>query len=179
MLAATGQIAVIRTQPKPPKLVMDAEYLRSVLSYNELTGEFRWLRASNRGKLNALAGCPHNEGYITIKLDGRVYLAHRLAFMWMTGEWPKHSVDHINGIRTNNAWANLRDVTQLLNAQNRTKGTGKSGFLGVSWSKKASKWVAQIKANGNAKFLGYYQTPESAHQAYLAAKRVMHAGAIL
>ena len=92
----------------------------------------------------------------------------------MTGEMPRGDVDHIDGDRANNIWANLRDVSHKANLQNRhgAQKNNKSGFLGVH--KRGKKWAASIAVNGRSVSLGRYPTPEDAHHAYLGAKRLLH-----
>lgn len=103
---------------------------------------------------------------------------HRLAFLYMTGEWPAHQVDHINADRADNKWANLREATISVNAQNRRAALAgsSSGLLGASWDSKHERWKAQIRVNGRTRHLGYFGSPEAAHQAYLMSKRAHHAG---
>ena len=121
-------------------------------------------------------GAPNSEGYIRVGIAGKRYKAHRLAFLYMTGEWP-NVVDHINGDRTDNRWANLRDADHTVNAENKLLvPLGNNPFLGVSWSKRRSKWHAQIMVRGKQHNLGFFCTPEEASSAYIEAKRRMHAG---
>lgn len=130
-------------------------------------------------KAGARAGAISSaKGYLKIGIDGERYWAHRLAFFWMTGEWPKHHVDHIDGDGGNNAWGNLRDVTRSVNMQNRKRATKDSltGILGVTFNRRRQKWVAQIALNNTSKGLGYFETADAAHLAYLKAKRQHHQG---
>ena len=104
---------------------------------------------------------------------------HRLAWLYMTGDWPECGVDHRDGNRANNAWINLREATQAQNLQNlraakRTRGRT-SSKLGVCWHSGAEKWRATIKANGVVRHLGLFDDEDSAHRAYIAAKREAHA----
>lgn len=94
--------------------------LKEVLHYNPETGIFIWLKTlSNRTKVGYNAGTHKNNGYMRIDIDGYFYYAHRLAFLYMTGEWPKNEIDHIDNIRDNNKWENLREVTRSQNNKNR------------------------------------------------------------
>jgi hypothetical protein len=156
-----------------------AARLRSLLDYDPDTGIFTWkFRTSNRIKVGDVAGYVNEEGYVQIGVDGKLYLAQRLAWLYVTGDWPMHDVDHWDTNPTNNAWKNLRDVPNAINAQNRrTPGTrNKSGYLGVSWSHRRQKWIAQVTIDGKQTNLGGYDTPEEAYQVYLAAKREHHEG---
>jgi len=149
------------------------ERLRELLHYNPDTGVFTW-RAS-RGHLAAgrIAGYGNGRGYIQIKVDDRAYVAHRLAWLYMHGRFPSAQLDHINGVRGDNRIANLREASQSENQQN-IKGArrGSATRLGVSFAK--GKWRAEIQVNGRRTNLGHYPTEDSAHAAYLSAKRVMH-----
>jgi hypothetical protein len=91
------------------------------------------------------------------------YQAHRLAFLWMTGSFPASEVDHINGVRDDNRWGNLRAVTPTQNAQNqRLPSNNKSGVIGVHWNKQANRWCARIKVNGRVVHIGLFSTLEEA-----------------
>lgn len=123
-------------------------------------------------------GLSHAKGYRKIGIDGRPYYEHRLAFLWMTGSWPSQHVDHIDGNGGNNAWSNLRDVNRSQNLQNRRSATrtSKTGFLGVTFNRRAKRFAAQISTGGKNIGLGYFDTAIEAHQAYLCAKRQQHEG---
>lgn len=156
---------------------LTVDQLKDALDYNPETGNFAWkIRPSKAVKAGDAAGCTEKRiGYITIGIAGRVYKAHRLAWLYMHGEWPKGLIDHINGNKADNRIANLRDVGAHGNAQNVKKPNrrNKSGFMGVIWYQ--NKWRASISVNGKSKWLGDYSTPEKAHQVYLEAKRKYHA----
>jgi hypothetical protein len=81
--------------------------LRELLSYDPKTGMFTWrIRSARRVHIGDVAGGVNGRGYLTIRVDGRQYLAHRLAFLHMTGSWPKKEhIDHINMDRADNRWA--------------------------------------------------------------------------
>lgn len=114
-------------------------------------------------------------GYIYISVLNRLYLAHRLAFFAVHGRWPEVT-DHINGEKTDNRIANLREVTQTVNSQNRRAPSirNQSGILGVCFDR--GKWVAHISAHGKRRNLGRYDTSDAASQACVTAKRQLHAG---
>lgn len=118
-------------------------------------------------------------GYVYIKIDGKSYMAHRLAWLDVNGEWPEVFVDHINGDRSDNRLINLRAATRELNAQNQrvAQKHNKLGILGVS--PYGEKYYACIRVNGKTKYLGLHETPEVAHQAYLEAKRKYHEGCMI
>jgi hypothetical protein len=101
-------------------------------------------------------------------------LEGRLAWFYTTGAWPKDQIDHIDGNKSNNRFANLREATPSQNTQNQRRAmrTNKLGILGVILAR--GKFRAQIWFDGKNKFLGYFATAEAAHAAYLAAKRKFH-----
>jgi hypothetical protein len=116
---------------------------------------------------------------------GKRYYAHRLAWLYEYGEFPEKIIDHIDGNRTNNSIHNLRDVSQALNSQNQKEARidNGTGYLGVTFDKRprTAKYRARIGITGCAKriCLGYFETPELAHLAYLDAKRKLHPGNML
>jgi hypothetical protein len=151
--------------------------LRELLSYNSENGNFTWLAStSKRIKINDIAGCLSPNNYILIRIDRKLYKAHRLVWFYVYGVWPANHIDHIDGNRSNNRICNLRDVDNAINSQNqkRARSDNKCGLLGVM--KNGSGFQAQIKVNGSSQYLGTFQTPEDAHEAYLSAKREHHKG---
>lgn len=170
------------------------EYLRQCLVYNPRTGEFHWRarpvehfrdKASHkRSHVCALwngrfagkkAGSICFAGYVEIGLDDERYLAHRLAWFYMTGEWPEQEIDHIDLIKNNNRFANLRIATSTENRCNRgLQSNNTSGIKGVSWYKAGRKWRADISVSNKYKFLGYFQTKAEAAHAYECAALKLH-----
>lgn len=164
------------------KQTLTAGRLRELLHYDPATGVFTWLVHRQRHRAGTVAGSPHSAGYIEIGVCGRSYLAHRLAWLYVHGEWPARDVDHRNGIKTDNRIDNLRDVTKVVNLQNRRGAAAGnvSGLLGVSKSAaKCGRWFARLQVNGRQKSLGSFDSPEAAHAAYLTAKRQLHEGCTL
>lgn len=156
---------------------LTAERLRELLHYDPETSLFTWRNDAGRwGRIKAgsVAGSPNEDGYIRIGIDGGLYRAHRLAFLYMTGAWPTADVDHKFGIRSDNRWSEIRDATHAQNLQNRRspQANSKSGLLGVSWHNGRPR--AQIRVGGIPVHLGYFDTPELAHAAYLEAKARHH-----
>lgn len=148
---------------------MNSEQLKRSLSYNQDTGVFTWsslLKTKTSGKK---AGSLTKDG-ITIGLNYKNYRAHRLAFLYMTGEIP-FQVDHINLDKTDNRWVNLRSATHAENNRNKKlNGKNKVGMKGVAISHCLSKpFRAWIKVAGKSIHLGYYKRPEDAHAAYRKA----------
>ena len=153
---------------------MTAEHFRSVLSYNPETGVLVWReRVSKAVKPGDIAG-NFTARYVTIGYRGKIYKAHRLAWLLTHGEWPAGLIDHINGDKHDNRLCNLRVVGPTGNAQNvrRPNSRNKSGFIGVIFFQ--NKWRASITIDRKTRWLGDFLTPEEAHQAYVEAKREYH-----
>ena len=157
-----------------PRPELTAEYLRSVLHYEPETGVFTWkVRTSPRIKAGDVAGCPSGDGYLQITVCSRLHRAHRLAWLYVYGSWPKDQIDHINRNRTDNRSSNLRDVSHKQNGQNASKPSNNtSGHPGVVWHKQSSKWVARIMHNYKQIHLGYFTDIEEAISARKAAERL-------
>jgi hypothetical protein len=163
-------------------MITQAE-LKELLTYDPETGVFRWLvdrcvfkHGRSKGpRAGDVAGHGHAGRYWRISINYRGYYAHRLAFFYMTGEWPADVVDHINGDKFDNRWSNLRQATQGENLRNMRKSKrNQSGFKGVYRHTENDKWVAQIKINGRAKNLGSFKCPTAAHLAYCRAAKIHH-----
>jgi hypothetical protein len=111
-------------------------------------------------------------GYRHICIDGCTYKAHRLAYLYMTGEWPKDQIDHINMDKNDNRWGNLRAATRSQNMANtRARTDNISGFKGVVWMKRQHEWAARIGVNGKQIHLGYFDKPHVAYAAVCVASR--------
>ena len=153
---------------------LTAERLRSILHYDPETGIFTWkVRTSTSVKVGDIAGCLDGGGYLRIRVQSRLYQAHRLVWLHVYGEWPKDQIDHINRNKTDNRIANLRDVSHKQNGQNRSKPSNNtSGCPGVVWYKQNSKWVAKIKHNQKLIHLGYFTDLEEAVAARKAAEKL-------
>jgi hypothetical protein len=148
-----------------------AERLRELLNYDPATGQFTWLvKPSPRIRVGGVAGHERPDGYRQIGLDRRLYLTHRLVWLYMTGEWPLDQIDHINGDRADNRWLNLRPATCSQNKANSGAARNNtSGFKGVSWHSRWLKWRTNITVNGRQRSLGYFDCPAEAHEAYVRA----------
>lgn len=111
-----------------------------------------------------------------ISLDGRLYLSHRLAWLYAFGEWPPDQIDHVNGVREDNRLCNLRKASNAENMQNqrRAKPGNKSGLLGARFNRRDGRWRSDITTSGKRVFLGQFDTAQEAHRAYLAAKAEAH-----
>lgn len=166
-------------EPKPvrrPRDALTAERVRELFAYDPETGVFTRKPGRKVANVGGTVGTPNANGYLITKIDARTYLMHRLAWLYVHGEWPKHFIDHANGICHDNRICNLRDVTNAENTQNQ-RGPGKantSGYLGVRARAACGKWQADIQVNGKPTYIGFFDTPEAAHAAYLEAKRRLH-----
>jgi len=154
-----------------------ASRLREVLRYDADTGKFHWLVSHQKIKRGDVAGAFTSKGYIRIKIDGRTYRAHRLAWFYVTGEWPKDEIDHRNTDKADNRISNLREASRSINEQNKRVARAdnvSAGLLGVS--KTGRTWQAQIEFGEKKHYIGKFKTPEDAHAAYIEAKRKLHEG---
>lgn len=153
--------------------MISQDRLKELLHYDPETGEFTWAMPGKNRVVGRVAGTL-SRGYIRIRVDIQRYSAHRLAFLWMEGRWPEDEVDHIDGEKTNNRWANLRDASRAENMQNERKArtSSSTGILGVSLFR--GKFAASIKTDGKKKHLGFFDTPEEASAVYRSAKKEQH-----
>jgi hypothetical protein len=148
--------------------------LLEALSYDPETGKFHWLkRTSKRVRIGQEAGSNRPDGYLEIGIYGQSYLAHRLAWFYMTNDWPTAQIDHQDTVKLNNKWSNLRLASHGQNVQNSgPRKNNKCGFKGVSPSK--HRWQARIMAEKRLYIIGYYATPEEASAAYEAKAAELH-----
>lgn len=156
---------------------LTAGRLRALVGYDKITGVFVWIaKAAPNTKIGGIAGSVRKDGYRVIRVDGVLYTAHRLVWLYVTGAWPKGNIDHRNGLRDDNRIENLREASNELNAQNKgsAQSNSKSGFLGVY--KKRNGWTAEIASEGEKFRLGSFDTPGAAHAAYMKFKRLLHVG---
>lgn len=156
-----------RVKAKEQRLT--AERLRAMLHYDPETGLFTRIGTRKR-RPNRAGGVGYVTpfGYLHIRINCcGMFSAHRLAWLYVYGEWPDGVIDHINGDATDNRIVNLRVATQAQNSANQGKQCrNTSGYKGVYWDKRRSKWMAQIGVQGRYKYLGRYDTAEEAHEAY-------------
>jgi hypothetical protein len=158
------------------KSPISQQRLLEVIEYEPENGIFRWRITKNkRAAVGVVAGNLAVNGYVRIFVDGQSYFAHRLAWFYMTGAWPEAQIDHRDGVRNNNRWANLRCVTNAQNACNsRTPTHNTSGFKGVSWSKVAGKWHAYVKVDGARRNLGMHDDIATAARVVSEARKRLH-----
>ena len=154
---------------------MTPEKLRELVSYDPSTGSLTWKDRVGDGKFNSrLSGKPAfaqpSKGYLTGRMLGGNYKAHRVAWAIYHGEWPSSQLDHINGNRADNRISNLRLVSHAENAKNqRPKTSNKSGEPCVSWYARDRKWWVKITVDGRQKHIGYFDKIEDAVLARNAA----------
>lgn len=146
--------------------------LQELLHYDPETGVFTWkVNRGRNARVGDIAGQLRSDGYIRIKVMGRQYLAHRLAWFYIFNNWPTDQLDHKNRIRSNNWINNLREGSNSNNQMNKgIRSNNKSGYVGVSWHKPTSKWRSQIKFGDKQIHLGCFSSLEEAVDARLAAQ---------
>lgn len=151
------------------------ERLKELLHYDPETGVFTWRVRRGGIKPGSAAGSVSPQGYVRINIGGHLYLRHRLAWLYSRGSWPDQDIDHINGVYGDDRVGNLRQCSKSENGQNRpARQPSVSGLIGVSWKISHKKWRARITLNLKSKTLGYYNSKEEAHAAYLSAKSQLH-----
>ncbi|ABK00179.2 HNH endonuclease [Xanthomonas phage Xop411] len=148
----------------------------ALLAYDSQTGTLtRKVWRGNTAKAGSVAGYPNSDGHLQVRVHGKKYLAHRLAWLLHTGSWPSKQIDHINGQKDDNRIDNLRECSNAENQQNAGKRSDNtSGVQGVGWHKQAGKWRARIKVNGKQINLGLFHTLAEAAAARAAAKQQYH-----
>jgi len=160
---------------KTSRSQLTTKRLRKLLTYDPITGIWTHNIFPAKGLHKKEAGTILSDGYIGITLDKVRYLAHRLAYLFMKGRWPKYEIDHEDGVRSNNKWENLRAATDLDNSRNRkphknkripTKGVSPVSARG---KKRKNPYAAYITVNGKQIYLGVHPTIEAASAAYRTA----------
>lgn len=154
---------------------MDLKDAQEIFTYSPETGELRWAkRLSGRTRIGEIAGNLNAYGYLRVRVAGISYAAHRIAWLLTYGEWPTQTIDHINGVRTDNRIENLREATPLEQQQNlKLRKDNSSGYTGVRRSR-GERWQALIAIDGKRVCLGSFGSPEAAAEAYAKAKSELH-----
>lgn len=164
-------------QSKQP---VTAQEIRELFDYVPETGHLFWRRrASQAIAAGAIAGTVRPDGRRQVAIKGRCYLAHRLVWAFVHGQWPSAQIDHINGDPADNRIENLRDVCQSTNMENQRRApSGKSSDapLGAYWDECQQRWRASIVIAGKRKHIGSFLSAQEAHEAYVAEKRRSHVG---
>ena len=155
---------------KMTKNIITQKRLKKLLNYDPDTGIFVWLVSRKGVRVNAVAGTLQH-GYIVISIDYKLYRAHRLAFLYMTGKFPVNQVDHDNRVRSDNRWKNLNSATNTTNHKNMPmQRNNTSGYVGVSWSKQSGKWHVYIWVSGKRIHLGFFINKSNAIKARKSAE---------
>jgi len=143
--------------------MLTQERLKQLVSYNPSTGVFSWIKPRQGVVLSRPCGRINTHGYREIGIDRVSYRANRLAFLYMTGSMPDCDIDHVNRIKDDNRWENLRMATRSQNAANSAlKKSNTSGFKGVVWEPDRKKWRVQIRIAGKKKNLGRFDSFDDA-----------------
>jgi hypothetical protein len=160
---------------KEKEALLTQEMLKELLHYDPETGLFTWRTSGSGRKTCRVAGTIRTDGYCNIGIGGRSYLLHRLAYLYMTGKWPKHYIDHINGVKGDNRWVNLRGATSEQNMRNRSGyKNSSSNYKGVSWKKGRGFWEVYRKINYKRKHLGYCSCEHEAALVYNQEVEKLH-----
>ncbi|HDC4389194.1 TPA: HNH endonuclease [Enterobacter cloacae] len=157
-------------------MMLTQERLKELFQYNSYTGVFTRIKStSSRAIKGDIAGTTNSHGYLRFCVDGVVYLSHRLAWLYVYGEFPEGIMDHINGDRKDNRIANLRVVSLRQNALNRKiQSTNTSGIKGVSWCRNSKKWKASIMYEGKHINVGSFSDKQEAAEAIKKARAEIH-----
>ena len=156
---------------------MQQSELKQLLHYDAPTGIFRWRFCKNRHMQPwDIAGVPtKRQGYIKIMINRKSYLAHRLAWLYVTGSMPKSHIDHINGDKADNRIQNLREADNATNHWNEPlRSTNKSGHKGVWMNKNTKKWQTGLRFNGVQVSAGIFENLEDAASAIRALREKCH-----
>lgn len=154
--------------------MLTQERLKTLVSYDPETGVFSNLVARPNLPFGAHVGWASGNGYRSASIDGVTYRLNRLAWLYMTGEWPPegYMVDHANRDRTDDRWANLRLANPSQNSANaQLSKRNSSGHKGIYWYARHGKWNAQIRVNRRLLSLGYFNTIDAAVSARKAAEQ--------
>ena len=156
---------------REPKMLTQSR-LKELLRYNPKTGEFKWrIYKSNRALKGATPAYISNRKYKQIRVDGRLYMAHRLAWLYVHKYLPENSLHHINRCKMDNRLENLREVSAMCNIRNSNKRVdNRSGVTGVHHNSKGNRWVAVITVNQSVRYLGTFSCLSEAVAHRLAAE---------
>lgn len=148
--------------------------LKKDVWYDPKSGLFIRIRSSNGAPVGAFIGTRENDGYISINVRNKTYRAHRLAWFYENGEWPRSHLDHINRVKSDNRLSNLRECSVSQNHANRKcMANSSTGIKGVSKTRNG-KFRARIRIFGSKESLGTFDTSEEAHKAYMEKLREIH-----
>lgn len=161
------------------------ERLTEILDYDPATGIFTWrprslrddktgaIKSWNKRYAGRTVGHKGKRGRLEITIGTQNFMAHRLAWFYVTGKWPVAQIDHRNVMPGDNRWTNLREATNAQNQANRgPQKDNKAGAKGVCWREKRQRWCAQIHVGGRQIFLGEFSQKADAADAYARAARI-------
>jgi hypothetical protein len=164
--------------PQQPPVTI--EQVREYFDYDPETGVLKWKCRSDQSKdwnsrwAGKIAGAD-SHGYRAISIGRQRYRVHRIIWLLMTGEWPKHHIDHIDMDRSNNRWANLREADWAENNANRRgHRDSRTGVKGVTWHAQRGKYYARINVGKKQISLGLYGRIEDAAAAYARGAEKYH-----
>jgi hypothetical protein len=151
------------------------EQVRELFLYED--GNLFWQVHRSNTRIGSMVGCRSSSGYLHAKIDNKLYLVHRLVFLYHFGYLPENDIDHIDKCRMNNKIENLREVSKSCNARNSTQQSQtSSGIKGLSWYKPTEKWLAHIRVNSISRYLGRYSDFTEAVAHRLAAEQCLEWG---
>jgi len=154
----------------------DFEYFSSLFSYDKITGNLvRVKNVRSRAKAGDIVGTDHPDGYLSVEVDSKGYLVHRVVWLLYYGSWPDGMLDHADGNRKNNKITNLRLATRAQNSQNaKLRKDNSSGVKGVSWHKHVGKWFVRVQANGKRISVGYFDSFDEAVESAKLTRIKLH-----
>lgn len=152
------------------KKLISHEDLKELLDYDPLTGIFKRKKSKFSNLIGKPAGTLNSIGYMVLVLGGRKghsYLLHRLAWFYVTGEWPKNQIDHVNRIRSDNRFENLRECSGSENSWNKgAQSNSKTGVRGISWVKARKKWVVKLNKGREVVYVDFFEDFKQAKEAW-------------
>ena len=154
----------------PMKTDLTVEYARKLFGYDPATGDLLHYARAHVAE-GTKAGSVNKVGYVIVKVHQKSYVAHRIIWLIVTGQWPEAEIDHINNNKADNRWINLRPATHSQNKANSN--ALRQGLKGAYKPKGMTKWRAIIRVSGRNKHLGYFDDEQDAHLAYLSAARAV------
>lgn len=154
------------------------DQVRYLYDYDPETGVFRWKNKyphARRIKIGDVAGSRELGGYLTLMVNGKPYKAHRIAWLYVTGSLPEECIDHVNGVRDDNRFSNLREATHSENILNkRLRKDNICGVKGVQWDERNKNWRVRVKAGGKTVFDKRFNSLEAADTAAREAREKVH-----
>jgi len=161
---------------KASRLNLTVHELKKNLTYDPLTGNFIRNKSNHpKIKIGDIAGCQIKSGYILVTVNSVQYLAHRLAWLYQTGNWPQEEIDHANGIKCDNRFSNLRESTRHQNMKNiKNYSTSSSGIKNVVFNKRSNKFVVAMRSDGKRYHVGYFKKISDAKKAAIDFRKKLH-----